>query len=105
MAYWPTVDAAIRAAVHPPSIGISYERVQGDRYQVEDRRLARTMVLVQLGKLRKREREIVKRYAVGQGYKQIGLTMGLSTTTVWRAHKAARKAIQRRLVELEIIPP
>lgn len=102
--YWLTVDAAIRAALHPPSIGISYERVQGDRYQAAERQRARTMVLAVLARLPKRERAIVEAYAMGFGYQQIARKMGISTTTVWRSHRAARKAVQRRLVELEIIP-
>lgn len=105
MAYWPTVDAAIRAAIHTPNIGISYDRVQGDQYQRADRRFARTMVLAVLAQLPKREREIVEEYAKGYGYQEIGRKMKLSTTTAWRAHKAARKKVQRRLVEMEIIPP
>lgn len=105
MVRWQTPDAAIRAALHPPSIGIDYARVPGDRHQTEEYLRDRTMVLAVLGRLPKREMRIVEEYAKGFGYKAIGAKLGLSTTQVWRIHQAARKAVKHRLVELELVAP
>lgn len=103
MIAYPTPDAAIRAALAPPSIGIDYAKVAGDRHEAEEGILLRSLVQAVLAQLTPQEWAIVVGSAHLLSYREIARRMRLSDRTVRRLHKPAWERVRKRLTELGLI--
>lgn len=100
---YPTPDAAIRAALAPPSIGIDYAKVRGDRHEAEMSLVTRSHVLAVLAQLDAREWAVVVAYAHHLSYREIARRMRISDRTVRRVHRPAWERVRRRLVQMEVV--